>query len=340
MTGRERVRACLTFNSPDRVPRDLWALPYVSLFQKGDFSNLVESYPLDICTSQISPGWNEKVIRSTASVGYYTDDWGSVWYVGEPGVIGEVKKPILSDWSELKKFNLPWHLIRNRDIDFINKSCEKSEMFMLSDVTARPFERIQFLRGTENTFCDLAYGTKEFQSLLSMVHDFYLEDIRSWCNTSVDGIVFMDDWGSNNTLLVDPKTWREIFKPLYREYCTLIHEHKKFAFFHTDGHTEQIFKDFLEVGIDAINSQLFTINIEELARKYRGKITFWGEIDRQHILPFGKPEDVFNAVIRLRKVLDDGTGGVIAQCEWGKNNPIQNIKAVFEAWDMPRNFEH
>ena len=26
MTGRERVKSALTFSTPDRVPRDLWAL--------------------------------------------------------------------------------------------------------------------------------------------------------------------------------------------------------------------------------------------------------------------------------------------------------------------------
>lgn len=29
---------------------------------------------------------------------------------------------------------------------------------------------------------------------------------------------------------------------------------------------------------------------------------------------------------------DDGTGGVIAQCSWGKGNPYENIEAVYEAW--------
>jgi hypothetical protein len=88
----------------------------------------------------------------------------------------------------------------------------------------------------------------------------------------------------------------------------------------------------VEVGIDAINSQLFCMDVEGLAKRYKGKITFWGEIDRQNILPFGSPDDVQAAVHRVREVLDDGTGGIIAQCEWGKDNSKKNIEAVFEAW--------
>lgn len=332
MTPRERVKAALTFNNPDRAPRDLWALPYVSLFQQDQFDDLVEKYPMDIGASQLSPGWGDKVVNAAAKAGCYVGDWGSVWQVGEPGVIGEVVKPVLANWSKLDSFKAPWDLIRKRDLSYANKSCQQSDKFMLSDVTARPFERLQFLRGSQNLYLDIGYGTAEFRKLLEMVHEFYLEDIKSWCESNVDAIFFMDDWGSKQSLLINPETWRQLFKPLYKEYCDIIHASGKYAFFHTDGWTEEIFGDFVEVGIDAINSQLFTINIEELARKYKGKITFWGEIDRQHVLPFGSIEEVRQAVIRVRQAIDDGTGGVIAQCEWGKANRQENIETVFEAW--------
>ena len=67
----------------------------------------------------------------------------------------------------------------------------------------------------------------------------------------------------------------------------------------------------------------------------KGKITFWGEIDRQHVLHDGTVEDVKTAVRRVRAALDDGKGGVIAQCEWGKGDPAENAAAVFEAWNEP-----
>jgi hypothetical protein len=146
---------------------------------------------------------------------------------------------------------------------------------------------------------------------------------------------YADDWGANRRLLINPQTRRELFKPLYKEYCDRIHAAGKVAFFHTDGNTEAIFGDLIEVGIDAINSQLFTMNIEDLARKYKGRVTFWGEMDRQHVLPFGTPRQVRQAVMRVRRALDDGTGGVIAQCEWGKLNPTENIENVFESWMEP-----
>ena len=322
----------MTFAASDRVPRDLWALPYVSLFRKEDLDAVLQRYPSDIGRSELSPGSSDQDIGRFSEAGSYVDEWGSVWRVGEPGVVGEVKQPALADWSTLKDFQPPWSLIRGRDMDYVNRSCDQSDQFMLSDVCARPFERLQFLRGSENLFLDLAYGSEEIRKLLEMIHAFYLEDVAWWARSSVDGIVLMDDWGTNRALLIDPEMWRSIFKPLYREYCDIIHRAGKYAFFHSDGHISAIYEDLIEVGMDAINSQLFCMDIEELGRQYKGRVTFWGEIDRQHVLPFGTPEDVREAVLRVHRALDTGSGGVIAQCEWGKENPRENVEAVFASW--------
>jgi hypothetical protein len=331
MNGRERVKAALTFAKPDRAPRDLWALPYVSLFRGDDLADVLRRYPSDIAKTEHSPAGGNDLER-LARPGTYTDEWGSVWEVAEPGIVGEVKRPALADWSRLDTFRPPWEEIRKRDFDFINRTCERNDRFMLSGVCARPFERLQFLRGTETLFMDLAYDTPEIRKLIEIVDEYYREDVAAWTRSNVDGVFLMDDWGTNQALLISPEMWRAIFKPLYRRYCEIIHRAGKFAFFHSDGHIAAIFGDLVEVGMDAINSQLFCMDIEALASRYKGRVTFWGEIDRQHVLPFGSPDDVRAAVRRVRAALDDGRGGVIAQCEWGKDNSRENVEAVFEAW--------
>lgn len=333
MTGRDRVKATLAHQSVDRPPRDLWALPYVSLFRKKELDDVLRAFPPDIGQPELSPGSAGTDLERLSKPRTYTDEWGSVWHVGEPGIIGEVKHPALADWSNLATYQPPWDLVRKRDLSSVNRQCEKSDLFMLSSVCARPFERLQFLRGTENVFMDLADGSSELATLIEMIHEYYLAEVRSWASSNVDAVFLMDDWGTNLALLINPDTWREVFKPLYRDYCEIIHAAGKSAFFHSDGHIEAIYGDLVEVGMDAINSQLFCMNIEHLADSYRGKVTFWGEIDRQHVLPFGSPADVDAAVQRVRQVLDMGTGGVIAQCEWGKDNSQENIEAVFKAWN-------
>jgi hypothetical protein len=168
-----------------------------------------------------------------------------------------------------------------------------------------------------------------------MLHDFFCREMQMWADSEVDGVEFMDDWGSQDALLIAPEMWREIFKPLYRDYCEILHAKDKFAFFHSDGEISDIFGDLIDVGVDAVNSQLFAMNIERLARQFRGQVTFWGEIDRQRILPFGTIEESRQAVHRVRKALDYGNGGLIAQCEWGLDAPIHKIAAIFDQWQQP-----
>jgi len=332
MTSRERVRSTLAFSQPDRAPRDLWVLPYVSLFRKAELDALLDRYPIDFGRPELSPGSDDQDLQKLSRPGTYTDEWGSVWQVGEPGVIGEVKHPVLENWDHLPHFRPPREFLHSRDWEYINRACEASEKFMTSGVCARPFERLQFLRGTENLYIDLAYDTAEVRTLIAMVHEYYLEDVAQWARSNVDAVALMDDWGSNTALLISPDMWRALFKPLYKAYCDIIHAAGKFVFFHSDGNIEAIYGDLIEAGVDALNSQLFCMNIEELGRKYRGRVTFWGEIDRQQILPYGTTQDVRNAVLRVRTALDNGKGGVIAQCEWGKDNSSENVQAVFDAW--------
>ena len=338
MTPRERVFRTLEFGSPDRAPRDLWVLPWVDMFQQDELAAMQERFPADFASAgALAPGERRK--GEQARKGLFTDDWGCVFTAAEDGVIGEVKAPPLADWSALAAYQPPWEIIDRADFDEVNRAAEANlagdKKFLKCMTSLRPFERMQFLRGSENLFLDLAYQPPELFRLLEMVHDFFLKELSRWVETGVDGLAFMDDWGAQHALLIDPQQWRRIFKPLYREYCDIMHAAGKKVFFHSDGHIFAIYEDLIELGMDAINSQLFCMDIEEIGRRFRGRVTFWGELDRQRIMPFGTPEEVRASVARVRRALDDGTGGVIAEFEWGKHNPLENIEAAFEAWDMP-----
>lgn len=331
---------------PDRIPKDLWWLPSVEMHKKKDLNKLLREVSFDIATPSFTPGVSERqkghptitVPGSHPPVSLpragerYMDEWGSVWHIGEDGVIGEVKEPALAELGKIDTYNPPWEYLDSTDLSIVNESCMKSDKFMLSDICARPFERLQFIRGTENFFIDLAYGTKEIYTMRDMVHEYNIRHIEMWLETDVDGIFMMDDWGAQNTLLISPEIWRNFLKPLYREYCDMVHARGKYVFFHSDGCIESVYEDIIEIGVDAINSQLFSMNINELGRKFKGKITFWGEISRS-LLYFGKLEDISHEVMRVRRALYDKRGGVIAQCEWGKDTPVENIRAVFTSWD-------
>jgi uroporphyrinogen decarboxylase len=334
MIPRDRVIRTLTFARPDRAPRDLWSLPGVGMHRAAELERLRGLYPPDFGAPGLGYGRGLAAVGDAYRRGRYTDEWGCTFEVYEDGVVGEIKNPPLSDWSGLERLRPPRELL---DVDWsvADRARGTDDRFILAGTSIRPFERMQFLRGTETLFEDLASGDARALRLRSLVHEFYLEELSRWAERDVDGISFMDDWGAQSALLISPAMWRELFKPLYREYAAMIRSRGKYVFFHSDGMIEEIIPDLIEIGVHALNSQLFCMDIEDIGRRFRGLITFWGEIDRQHVLPFGTPDDVRAAVRRVRAALDDGSGGVIAQCEWGLRDPFENIAAVFEEWSVP-----
>ena len=332
MDSRERVIRTLRFECPDRAPRDLWTLPGIEMTRKNELDALLARFPSDLAhpRAQYGRGKREKGTRHV--VGSYIDEWGCEWHVAELGVVGEVKGPPLADWAALQSYHAPYEILDQADFSQVNQSCAETAKFVLASTTIRPFERMQFVRGSEALYMDLAYEPAELYRLRDLVHAFFMRELELWIRTDVDGISFMDDWGTQQSLLISPKQWRSFFKPLYKDYCDLIHSAGKSVFFHSDGHIIDIYPDLIEIGVDAVNSQLFCMDIEKIGQQFKSQITFWGEIDRQSILPFGTVEDVRAAVRRVRYALDDGSGGVFAQCEWGNDVDTRNVAAVFETW--------
>jgi hypothetical protein len=164
------------------------------------------------------------------------------------------------------------------------------------------------------------------------MHDHYCRIMELWgSRTNVDALWFMDDWGSQTNLLIPPDVWRALFRPLYRDYIDIAHSHGKKCFMHSDGNILAILPDLIELGLDAINSQIFCMGLENL-RPYAGQITFWGEIDRQHLLPHATTDQIDAAV---REVADNlwRNGGCIGMCEFGPAARPDNVSQVFRSWD-------
>jgi len=332
MTSRERVHRTLQFDNPERVPRQLWTLPWALNNHKEQVDRLRKDFPDDITMVQGFLHRKPATRGDPFEIGEYTDEWGCKFTNVHRGIIGEIKEPLLKgeDWEDRDALILPEEMLAV-DTGKVNSFCSETELFVIAGACPRPFERLQFLRGTEQLFVDLMQRPAGMFSVMNKVHDYYCRELEVWAQTDVDALMIMDDWGSQNSLLINPELWVEIFKPLYADYLHIAHGHGKKMFMHSDGYILQILPHLVELGLDAINSQIFCMGLEQL-KQFKGKITFWGEMDRQHLLPDGTAEDIHDAVKKVKDALYD-QGGCIAQCEFGPGGNPDNVRAVFEAWD-------
>jgi hypothetical protein len=331
MNSKETVIRTLNNDSPERVPRQCWILPWAAKRYPSEVSSLGKLYPDDIVPVpgmySVTPG----ITGDKYTEGRYVDEWGCIFNNIQGGLIGVPSEPLITSWDQLDEFKTPADMIAV-DNQKVNSFCRNIEKFTYSGSWIRPFERYQFIRTTELTMMDIALDEPGMKTLISKIHNQYLKEVEAWSKTDVNAIGIMDDWGMQKGMIVSPEYFRKYYKKLYREYAEIAHHYGKYVFMHSDGNITEIIPDLIEAGVDALNSQLFCMDIEELGEKFRGKITFWGEIDRQKLLPEGTKKEILDAVNLVFENLY-ANGGVIAQCEFGPAAKPENIFSVFESWD-------
>jgi len=67
-------------------------------------------------------------------------------------------------------------------------------------------------------------------------------------------------------------------------------------------------------------------------KQFAGHLCFRTDIDRQHVLPFGRPEDVKRHVHDPLEALGTPNGGIVASGELSFDVPLANIEAMYEAF--------
>jgi len=331
LTSRELVYRALEFKDPPRAPVDFWAGDLAGRNYPKELKAMRERFPPDFGVVDDHFKTLPRTKGDKREIGEFTDAWNCTRVNIQWGVVGEVKDPIIKDWSDTSSVHFPVEYLTS-DRDKINRQAGAQSGFIYApNWLVNPFERLQFLRGTENVYMDLADPPRQMLEFIKKMQDLFAKIIAVWADTDVDAIFFSDDWGSQNNLLIDPAMWRRYFKPMYKEYCEIAKARDKKVFMHSDGNILAIYPDLIEIGVDALNSQVFCMGFDKL-QQFSGKITFWGEIDRQRLLAFAKPEEVREAVINLHANLWK-KGGCIAQCEFGAGAKPENVRAVYETWE-------
>ena len=335
VTSRDLVKKALRFDCPSRIPRHLWLLP-AAVQRYPEYIKVLENeFPSDI----VYPPMKEWILPwgkgDPYKKGVYIDAWGSEWLNIQDGIIGEVKKMAVADWVDLETLKVPYSVV-GQDNENIQAFVKTTDKFVIGGLFSLS-TRMEALRGSENLYMDLAFDIDHVKQLRDIVHNFNLKYIEALLETDIDALMWGDDWGSQTSLLINPNTWREVFKPCYAEYAKIIHNAGKFVFMHSDGYIMEIYQDLIEIGIDAINSQIFCMPIEEIGKKHAGKITFWGEIDRQNMLVSASEANIRRAVRHVWDNLSSNGGGVIAQLEFGLEAKPENVLAAFDEWQRVTN---
>jgi len=330
MNSRERIIAAVSFKTPDRTPTDLWLRGLLYRNNREAMDAMFAKHPIDIAYPELTMD-ELPPLGPISKPGTYTDDWGCVWENRIEGYMGVVRGYPLDNWSALDNWRTP---IETLDAAVAAETAKHPDpgKFWLG-WGGDFFHRMCWVRPMDKVLVDIAYGTKELYTLRDMLQEFFSRQVELVCKTDVDGIVFADDFGWQQQLLMSPKQWRDFIRPVYEHILGICKKAGKYIFFHSDGNISDIIEDFIELGVHALNSQLKCMDLKEVGKRYRGRITFWGEIDRQHIIPHGTPEDIYAAADEIKQHLATPEGGLIGQSEVDDLTPLKNVEAILTAWN-------
>jgi uroporphyrinogen decarboxylase len=151
-----------------------------------------------------------------------------------------------------------------------------------------------------------------------------------------------DDYGTQQSQLIDPQQFREYYKPHFLRVLSFIKEkapHVKIMF-HSCGNVRPIIPDLIEMGVEILNPvHINATGMEpvQLKKDFGNDIVFWGGgVDTQKVLPSGTVQEVKDDVQRYIEALAPGGGFVF--------NTVHNIQAevppenIMAMWETLQKF--
>ena len=375
MTSRERVLAVLNHEVPDRVPIILGVsnatgvkmTPYKGLKEVLSISapdDYLYDWPelgsakideetmrrlhsdvrgvLDRFPKKVNERNSKREAHSPC-----IDDWGTgqieigpgVWFPGYHPLADATTVEQLENYQDWPDMDDPSRFIHVAGE--AKKLAEENEYaIMATPWLMFPFERAFAMQGMDKFLLNMAMYPDFAEALLrknlslckQLMGNFLTE-----IGENIDIIKIGDDLGTQDRLMISPKMYRKLLKPIHAE---LIQHIKKFTkakiFFHTDGDVFDLIDDFIEIGVDILNpiqtSAGKMANLEELKTRYGKDLIFCGAVDTQHVLPHGTPEEVRQEMRRVINILGRDGGYMVASVHTIMHEvPPENILAMVDA---------
>jgi uroporphyrinogen decarboxylase len=333
MESRTRVLRAIHFEKPDRAPVSHAVLPAAQIKYGAELDEILAEYPEDF-------GWNyqndmpPEEFPALYRLGRNRDDFGTLWQSERLGICGIPVEYPIADLGRYDEYHWPMDFTANppRWRQYSGHMAGYDPRWYARGAWITYFEQLQQLRGMQNFLMDLAYGCAGLEHLMDDLLAFNLRWIEKWTRLEYDGLHFADDWGSQVGLMIQPKQWRQLFKPRYAEMFAAVRRAGMDVWYHSDGKINTILPELVEIGVTVVNCQARLVGYDWIAGNLRGAVAFRTDIDRQQVLPFGTPSQVKEEVHRTFEACGTPAGGIVACGEIGPDVPLENIRAMYAAF--------
>jgi uroporphyrinogen decarboxylase len=358
MNSQQRVIAALTRHGlPDRVPLQFdlsRSLADRFCAKLGIAAHYTTSYYEDVTyrlsnnALRVAMGSDCVIVGASLPRGYQhptdesgclTNEFGMVMRQG-PVYMDVIVHPLASvrTAEEIATFPFPDPLADGRYDDALcDIETYKDDYFIVGDMELTMFDMMQQLVGLEKLLVDLAQGAEYLEPLMDRCKDFALAVGKKLVSMGVDAIWAGDDFGAQNGMLISPRMWRRYFKERYRQvYAELKAVNPNVIICqHCDGAVAPILGEWIDVGLEVFNPVQPNVpghEPEDLKSKFGDRMSFWGAIDQQKLLPFGAPAEIEADVKAKIAVLGRGGGYMVAPAHIIQaDTPMENVEAFIAA---------
>ncbi len=313
MTSREIIRRVLTFEHPPRIGR-----------------SLPEPYGSDFAGESIAPAADFVAPRHAPQGGErrrWQDEWGVIWHSLTDYDQGEVAQGAITDWSQLDSWRPPELGDPARYRRMAERFAAEQDKFRIGHLPGFVFNVARKLRRLDNYLCDLLLERENVDRLNALVRRQLLAAISRIAEAGAEAVMFCEDWGTQDRLMIGPALWREVFKPQFAELCAAARAAGLFVFMHSCGKITEIIPDLIEVRISCLQfDQPRLHGIDRLA-EFAGKVSFWCPVDIQRTLQSRDAGRIRAEAAEMIEKLGGRGGGFIAGY-YGGNQAIGLPPAV------------
>jgi uroporphyrinogen decarboxylase len=330
---KERVRKALFYEPVDRIP--------TQINYTAAFGQTMAAY-FDVSLEQLPHFLDNHLVRVDINHdGRLSDDgkvrfdwWGVGFDTQEEGYFAVVNP--LAEAQDLDLYHWPDPHASDLLQDAKETIAAKGEAyFIVPNLGFALFERAWSLRGFEQFFLDMATDTAYVGALLDRITEIQLALIHRYLDLGVDGGYFGDDYGAQKNLLFSPRMWRTLIKPRLARLFAPFKERSLPVIMHSDGQIQQILPDLLEIGLTTLNPvQPEVVDHAWLREHVGGRLSFYGGISTQTVLPFGTAGEVEATVSQVIHTLaPEGTGLIVAPSHRMMSDiPMENVAAMLAAF--------
>ena len=255
MTQKENFRRMLEGRSPEFIP------VYYDLYKTCSLADSNINHPSNGGRDAFGVEWVRTAEGAITKPGKYLFE-----------EIGQWKKHVT--FPDLDDFN--FHAMTETDM----KNTDRADQVVNVNYAVGLYQRIVTFMGFERSLCSLIEDTEECDEFFGEMADFNIACIQRMIDAyHPDVVTYFDDFAAAQSLFMSPATFNELLRPHQARIIKAITDKGVICAEHLCGKCENVLDDLVEMGVTIWSSAQIQNNIQEIQKKYKGKLIVEGGWD-------------------------------------------------------------